>query len=295
MALVPYSSFDVPVSGGSLHVGRWGDGDKVVVAAHGITGNHRSWQGVARAVGADVSLVAPDLRGRGLSAKLPGPFGMRAHADDLVAVLDHLGLEQAVLTGHSMGAYVATTAATTHADRWSNVVLVDGGVALPLPPGVDPAAMLAGVLGPALARLEMTFTTRDAYHDSWRAHPALVEPGAWNDDTEAWLDHDLTGTEPELRSSASLEAVQFDGTELLVDAEVRHAFHDIRQPSVLLRAPRGLLNQVPPLLPDELVDPLRAAWPIRLEMLVDNTNHYSIILAHRGARVVASHLHAAFA
>jgi len=295
MALVPYSSFDVPVSGGSLHVGRWGDGDKVVVAAHGITGNHRSWQGVARALGPDVSLVAPDLRGRGLSAKLPGPFGMRAHADDLVAVLDHLGLASAVLTGHSMGAYVATIAATTHVDRWSSVVLVDGGVALPLPSGVEPAAMLAGVLGPALARLEMSFASRDAYHDFWRGHPALVETGAWNEDTEAWLDHDLIGTEPEMRSSASLDAVRFDGTELLVDDEVRHAFHDLRQPSVLLRAPRGLLNQVPPLLPDELIDPLRSRWPIRLEMLVDNTNHYTIILSKRGARVVASHLHAAVA
>ena len=152
---------------------------------------------------------------------------MRAHADDLVAVLDHLGLERAVLTGHSMGAYVATTAATAHPTRWSAVVLVDGGVALPLPHGVDPDDMLAGVLGPALARLEMTFADRAAYHAFWREHPALAEPGAWTADTEAWLDHDLIGTEPELRSSASLEAVRFDGRELLVDREVRRAFMDM--------------------------------------------------------------------
>jgi pimeloyl-ACP methyl ester carboxylesterase len=215
---------------------------------------------------------------------------MRAHANDLVAVLDHLELERAALAGHSMGAYVATVAATTDAARWSSVVLVDGGVALPLPPGVEPEAMLAGVLGPALARLEMSFADRDAYLDFWRDHPALSEPGAWNDDTEAWLDHDLTGAEPELRSSAALDAVRFDGTELLVDHDVRRAFEDLTQPTVLLRAPRGLLNQVPPLLPDELLDPLRGSWPIRHEMLVDNTNHYSIILAPRGARTVASHL-----
>lgn len=294
MALMRYSSFDLPVAGGPLHVGQWGDGKNVVVAAHGITGNHRSWQAVARALGPDVSLVAPDLRGRGLSSKLPGPFGMRAHADDLVAVLDHLGLEKAVLAGHSMGAYVATVAATTDASRWSSVILIDGGAALPLPRGVDPAAMLAGVLGPALARLEMTFADRAAYHDFWRAHPALTEPGAWTEDTEAWLDHDLNGTEPELRSSASLDAVRFDGTELLTDRGVRRAFHDLKQPVVLLRAPRGLLNQVPPLLPDELIDPLRARWPVHLEMLVENTNHYTIILSRRGARTVAAHLQAAF-
>ena len=293
MALTPYSTFDVPVEGGALHVGRWGDGDQIVVAAHGITGNHRAWQGVARALDPSISLVAPDLRGRGRSTLLPGPFGMRSHAQDMTAILDHLRLDRAVLVGHSMGAYVATTAATTDPKRWSSIVLVDGGVALPLPSGVDPDAMLAGVLGPALARLEMTFASRDAYHDFWRVHPALIEAGAWNEDTEAWLDHDLTGEAPELRSSASLEAVRFDGRELLIDEEVRRACLELQQPTVLLRAPRGLLNQVPPLLPDELIDPLRSRWPIRLEMLVGNTNHYTIVLAPSGARVVASHLSAA--
>lgn len=293
MALEPYDELAVPVEGGELHLGRWGKGGSVVVAAHGITGNHRSWQAVARALADDVTLVAPDLRGRGRSAHLPGPFGMRTHAADLVAVLDHLGLERAVLAGHSMGAYVAAVAATSHPERWTSVILVDGGVPLPLPDGVDPDAMLAGVLGPALARLDMTFEHREAYHAFWRGHPALVERGAWNEDTEAWLDHDLVGQEPELRSSAALEAVRFDGTELLVDAEVRQAVFGLRQPAVLLRAPRGLLNQVPPLLPDELIDPLRARLPIRLEMLVEDTNHYSIVLAPRGAQAVARHLGAA--
>ena len=149
---------------------------------------------------------------------------MRAHADDLVAVLDHLGLDRAVLAGHSMGAYVATTAATVAPRRAGRTSCSSTAASpLPLPAGVDPDDMLAGVLGPALARLEMTFADRDAYHDFWRAHPALAEPGRVERDTEAWLDHDLVGTEPELRSSASLEAVRFDGTELLVDHEVRHA------------------------------------------------------------------------
>jgi pimeloyl-ACP methyl ester carboxylesterase len=295
MALEPYDELSVPVAGGALHVGRWGEGETVVVAAHGITGNHKAWQGVARALSSEVTLLAPDLRGRGRSHDLPGPFGMRSHAEDLTAILDHLALDRAVLVGHSMGAYVATTAATVDPKRWSSVVLVDGGVGLPLPDGVDPDAMLAGVLGPALARLEMTFADRAAYHDFWRAHPALEEPGAWNTDTEAWLDHDLVGEEPEMRSSASLEAVRFDGRELLIDHQIRQACLDLQQPTVLLRAPRGLLNQVPPLLPDELLDPLRSRWPVRLEMLVENTNHYSIVLAARGARAVASHLHAACA
>ena len=293
MGLEHYDSFDVPVDGGLLHVGRWGDGPKVVVAAHGITGTHRAWQAVARALPSDVTLIAPDLRGRGRSGTLPGPYGMRQHADDLLEVLDHLELDHAVLAGHSMGAYVATVTATRDPKRWSSVVLVDGGVSLPLPDGVDPDALVAGVLGPALARLEMTFETRDAYLDFWRAHPAFMDPGVWSDDTEAGLIYDLVGEEPELRSSASLEAVRVDSRELLVDQDIRRAGMELQQPTVLLRASRGLLNQTPPFLPDELVEPLRARWPIRLEMLVDNTNHYSIILAPRGAKTVANYLAAA--
>jgi hypothetical protein len=87
--------------------------------------------------------------------------------------------------------------------------------------------------------------------------------------------------------------VRSDGRELLVDRAVRQACFDVQQDCTLLRAPRGILNQVPPLLPDELLDPLRQRWPVRLEMLVENTNHYSIVLAPRGAQAVARYLEAA--
>ncbi len=295
MALGPHSTFEVPVAGGSLGVRRWGEGPRVVVAAHGIIGNQCSWQSVARMIDPSISLIAPDLRGRGMSNTLPAPFGMRAHAADLVAILDHLGLEQAVLAGHSLGAYVATTAATVNPNRWSAVILVDGGVPLRLPRNIDPESLFEGVLGPTLNRLAQTFATRADHDAFWRAHPALADPGAWNADTKAWLDHDLIGsTEPNLRSSISIEAVGFDGRELLTDPEVRGAFLALPQRAVLLRAPRGLLNQIPPLLPDELINPFRATWPIRLEMLVENTNHHSILLAPRGARTIASHIAASF-
>ncbi|MEA2447323.1 MAG: hypothetical protein QOK47_960, partial [Actinomycetota bacterium] len=99
--------FDVPVQGGNLRVGRWGTEGPVVLALHGITASHMTWPWVARELSGDVQFIAPDLRGRGGSRDLPGPYGMKAHADDCVAVLDHLGAEQAVVVGHSMGGFVA--------------------------------------------------------------------------------------------------------------------------------------------------------------------------------------------
>jgi len=49
----------------------------------------------------DITFLAPDLRGRGASAGLPGPYGLDVHVADLVAVLSYWGVERAVLAGHS--------------------------------------------------------------------------------------------------------------------------------------------------------------------------------------------------
>ena len=56
--------------------------------------------------------------------------------DDVVAALDHLGVEKAQIVGHSMGAFVAAVVARRHPDRVSSLLLVDGGLPLELPPGV---------------------------------------------------------------------------------------------------------------------------------------------------------------
>ena len=63
---------------------------------HGITASHRAWPAVVAAL-PGVRVVAPDLRGRGRSNSLPGPYGMGAHADDLAAVLDALGVELSLI------------------------------------------------------------------------------------------------------------------------------------------------------------------------------------------------------
>ena len=67
-----YETFDVAVEGGNLRVGRWGTGAEVILAAHGITGNHLHFGNFAAQLGPDFTLVAPDLRGRGRSSKISG-------------------------------------------------------------------------------------------------------------------------------------------------------------------------------------------------------------------------------
>ena len=276
----------MPVSGGDLTVGRWGDGPISVVALHGISASHRAWSAVAGHLHG-VTLVAPDLRGRGAGENLPGPFGMATHGRDALAVVNHLGLNQVVLVGHSMGGYVALEFTAETPERVSAVVLVDGGLAGAPPPGTDIDRLLEATLGPALMRLRRTFESREAYFSFWKEHPAFKETGCWNEHVEAYLEYDLTGEPGDLRSRVSEEAVIEDGREVLSGAGAWNNLGAISCPVSLLRAPRGLLNQREPLISDALVRRARRTLAPLTDEIVPGCNHYTLMFEEHAAAAVA--------
>lgn len=285
----PDAFVSVPVPGGELAVARWGTGPVPVLAAHGITASSISWRAVARHLeDTATTLWAPDLRGRGASAPVGGPFGLARHAHDLLAVADCLALDRVVLAGHSLGAFVVVLAAAARPSLVDRVVLVDGGLPLPLAvEGVDPDTLLDATLGPAIERLDRTFPSFAAYVAFWRQHPAFAQD--WNDDLEAYLRYDVAeGADGGLRSRVVADAVRADGRDLLLGHDpIVRALEAISCPVHLLRAPRGMFDQPPGLQPDELV----ARWAPRIANLaddvVDDTNHYTILMGERGASAVA--------
>jgi pimeloyl-ACP methyl ester carboxylesterase len=279
---------DIPVDGGHLRALRFGAGARLILAAHGLTASAMSFRAVARHLPADWSLVALDLRGRGGSAGVSGPYGMTAHAADLAAAAEHLGAP-VVLTGQSMGAYAALRAAAKRPELFTRLVLIDGGLPLPVPAGVDPDEVLDLIVGPAVARLRQTFPDVEAYLDFFRAHPALA--AHWNDDLAEYVRYDATGEPGTIRSRVNGEAVYADGRDQLVNAAT---FGDdllsLTVPAVLLHAPRGFLGEEPGLLPQPLVDHWAARVPLLRAELVPDTNHYTILMTDRAARLIAARL-----
>jgi len=274
----------VPVAGGALTVATWGDEGPLVVALHGITSSHRAFGLIGPALGTDHRLVAPDLRGRGGSRDLPGPYGMAAHARDVADVVAAYGGGPVVLVGHSMGGFAALATARRYPDLVSHLVLVDGGAPLPLPPGVagtDTAQAIAATVGVAFARLSMTFPDRQAYRDLWRAHPSFAR---WSDEIDRYVEYDLVGTEPELRPACRLAAAVADAQDLYALAGVTPAAPGV--PAVFLRAPRGMLDE-----PDAPLNPPGHAthWlPGVDEREVPGVNHYTITLGPDGAAAVVA-------
>jgi len=108
-----------------------GDGPAVVLV-HGLGGSMYGWRAQARALAeTGYRAIAYDQRGAGLSAKPQGPYSIEGWADDLVALLDALGVERAALVGHSMGCMVAEQAGLRLGERCWALALCGGAAEWP--------------------------------------------------------------------------------------------------------------------------------------------------------------------
>jgi 3-oxoadipate enol-lactonase len=95
-----------------------------VVLLHAFPLNRGMWEPQIAALFGECRCIAPDLRGFGDSPK-SGPYTMDRHADDVVALLDALQIEKAVVAGLSMGGYVALAMWRRHRGRVRALVLAD--------------------------------------------------------------------------------------------------------------------------------------------------------------------------
>ncbi len=111
----------IPVAGGELYYSDRGEGP-LIVLAHGIGGNHAVWYKQIAALSRSYRVVAFDHRGFGLSRDESGA-GRSAFVHDLLALLDHLGADKAVLVGQSMGAGTCISFAGLHPGRVAALVI----------------------------------------------------------------------------------------------------------------------------------------------------------------------------
>ena len=141
-----------------------GDGPAIVFV-HGFGLDMRMWDPQAGHLATRFQVVRYDCRGFGSS----GPFGPDVpytHAGDLLALLDHLGLGQAVLAGLSFGGRVVLQAALADPARVSGLVLLDAVLDGAWDPesaaGLEEAARQARDYGVAAGRA------------AWLAHPLFA-------------------------------------------------------------------------------------------------------------------------
>lgn len=270
----------VAADGVTLAVHEWPGQDRAprtVVGIHGLTANHRCWKSMAEALAPDFRLVAYDLRGRGDSDKPATGYSLAAHARDLGALLDRLGLRRVVLMGHSLGATIALRFAVDHPTRVRRLILIDGGL--------DVRAEVLDSLAPAIARLGTEFPSVDAFLGRMRGLPMLA--GRWNDYLEDYFRYDAEtlpsgAVRPKASPSAVVEEIQSLQRERLWALH-----HRVRCPTLILRAPDGLLTATDCLMTRDEARAMAAAIPRAKLVEIPGTNHYTVLLG-RHPRVRAT-------
>ncbi len=284
---LPTQKFLIPVQGGNLAVFQYGNGvGTPVLLIHGVTSSNRAFQLFADSlIARGKAPFAVDLRGRGDSNSLPGPFGMKKHAEDMAAVIDHFGWKNPDVIGHSMGGFVTAALVGLYPDKVGDVVFADGGVPLPMPAGMTIEQILPFVLGPALARLAMEFESKEAYREYWKPQPAFAK--GWSAVLDEYVDYDLRGKKP----STNPQAVEDDSRDLFGDDLIVRSLKALTKQSLLIKAERGLQNEEGGLYPLPVLESVLPSYPmLKLEILED-CNHYDMFLEEAGAEQVAQRIY----
>jgi lipase len=281
----------VPGDGVRLAYGRWPAAAAAarrapVIALHGISSSLMSFVGVAEALGGARPLHAIDLRGHG-DSDAGGPYTIEQHARDVAAAARALDLPACTIVGHSFGAYVAVELAARAPELVAALLLVDGGYP-PLPPGVNGRTFADWAMAPSLTRIRQTHASDAAFLDSWRAMPALV--GTRRDWLDRFVAHDAGGAAGAVRSKVDDAAVIAAYYEMVDIGAVEERLAHVAVPMTLVRAEWGAADGLPPIVPDEVVAAVRRRVRHANVVTVAGANHYTIVLAERGAKVVAETL-----
>jgi pimeloyl-ACP methyl ester carboxylesterase len=123
---------DILSNGTTIHVRAGGTGPAVLLL-HGYAETGDMWAPMAVDLASDHTVVVPDLRGMGRSAKPSSGFDKKTQAADMVGVLDQLGIDRADLVTHDIGNMVGYAFAALHPTRVTRFALIDA----PLP-GIGP-------------------------------------------------------------------------------------------------------------------------------------------------------------
>lgn len=155
----------------------WQADADVVALVNGVLMSTAGWANQVRPLSERYRLLLHDCRGMWRSERPPGPYSLELHADDLVALLDHLGVERVHLAGISYGAEIGLTCAIRHPDRVASLFL-SSAVASP-----DPllraqigAWIVAAERGDAELLWDLVYAT--SFSRGWaEAHPEELAAG----------------------------------------------------------------------------------------------------------------------
>ncbi len=261
------SSEFIDANGIRLHYLDHGGEGPILVMTPGLTGNAHSFDGLAKAIGSDIRLIAVDLRGRGLSDKPDTGYSMEDHAGDILGLLDHLDLDRAFLGGHSFGGFLTYHIAAHHPERVRRCVVMDAPI--------DIGEKTLEQIKPALDRLGRVLPSWDAYLAAVKQQPYYQ--GWWDPQIESYFRADVEENEDGTVQSRSNPDHIFQAVEGTIGVPWIEYLGRIEVPLLLIRATRPYGPPgYPPLLSADQAQTVLAALPDGRLIEIDG-NHMTFL------------------
>jgi 2-succinyl-6-hydroxy-2,4-cyclohexadiene-1-carboxylate synthase len=162
----------VQVGDVQMHVEIWEPGrPSPLLLLHGFTGSSASWKHVLGALGRERRLIVPDLLGHGHSdaPSEPERYVLARQVEDLIALLDRLGVECTSLLGYSMGGRIALRLALAAPERVTTLILESTS------PGIaDPAERAARREADEALAERLQCDGLEAFVDRWEGQPLFA-------------------------------------------------------------------------------------------------------------------------
>jgi len=259
-----------------INLAIWEGAGKPILCIHGITANCRCWDTLAQSLTPEYHVMAMDLRGRGLSDKPSKGYALEYHLQDINCLLDDLGLDRAVIMGHSLGAFIGLAFAAEHSERVERLILVDGGGDL----SKEQMEKVFVGIKPALDRLGLVFPSAEAYLDKMKSAPYIQ---SWSAVTETYYRYEIEVVEGGVQTNIDPAHIQEEAANIR-KVDCAPYYPRIKCEVLILRAPNGLLSQDDILLPAEVIDRMTREISHARRFDVEGRNHYGIVFQPHAAR-----------
>jgi pimeloyl-ACP methyl ester carboxylesterase len=248
----------------------WEGSGPPVLCIHGLTANCRCWDQMASTLAPAFTLMAMDLRGRGLSGKPERGYSLDHHLRDLDGILDSLKQDRTVLMGHSLGAFIALAFAARRPERVAKLVLIDGGGSL----SQAQWDRVGAAIKPSLERLGQVFPSFEAYTRHLKG-TSYLQP--WSEAIETYFRYEVELVAGGVRSKINPAHIAEEAQNLR--RENPSGYHaQVRCPVLILRATRGILSAEDLVLPEAAVAAMLAALPQAECVSVAPSNHFSLLI-----------------
>ncbi|MFK8012717.1 MAG: alpha/beta fold hydrolase [Marinicellaceae bacterium] len=179
----PPSEF-IEIADMQVHIRDEGRGDDPIpiVLLHGTSASLHTWDGWVNALEAERRMIRYDMPGFGLTGPSPdNNYTIENYSKVLIALLDHLKIDQAILVGNSLGGNVAITTAILYPDRVDRLVLIDSSgyvfepKSIPIGFKIASTPVINKLMEKVLPRSVVETSVKNVYGDASLVTPELVE------------------------------------------------------------------------------------------------------------------------